>query len=186
MWLTGWHSGGVGPESQRPSYEDLAALVALQAKRIAELEMRIAEFDALADEVVRLRADNAELRRRLGLNSSNSSKPPSSDGLARPERRSGGGSGRRPGKQPRSSGSTLELVEKADHTEVHRPDRCANAACGADLADAPEYARQRRQVFDIPEPRIEVTEHQVVAVVYECGQVTPVRSNIDGCRRSLA
>ena len=38
----------------------------------------------LRERVDRLEAENVELRRRLGLNSSNSSKPPSSDGLARP------------------------------------------------------------------------------------------------------
>lgn len=55
---------------------------------------------------------------------------------------------------------------------VHRPDRCANPACGADLAGAVEYARQRRQVFELPEPRLEVTEHQIVALSCACGHVT--------------
>ena len=74
-----------------------------------------------------LQARVAELERRLGLNSSNSSKPPSSDGLSKPKRRSGKSSGRRSGKQPGSSGSTLELVADPQHTVVHRPDRCARS-----------------------------------------------------------
>ena len=112
-----------------PSYEELAELVALQAKRIAELE-----------------AEVAELRRRLGLNSTNSSKPPSSDGLDRPKRRHSGvedgRAGRRRGKQRGAPGVTRRLVEDPDETLEHRPTWCGNQACGASLADAVEYARQ--------------------------------------------
>ena len=58
------------PDSQsEPSREELVALVAAQAAEIAALKARI-----------------AELERRLGLNSSNSGKPPSSDGLRKPPR----------------------------------------------------------------------------------------------------
>jgi transposase len=66
----------------------------------------------------------------------------------------------------------LELVADPQQMVVHRPDRCANPVCGADLAAAPEYARQRRQVFEVPEPTMVVTEHQIVAVACGCGQVT--------------
>jgi transposase len=62
-----------------------------------------------------LRAENAELRRRLGLNSTNSSKPPSSDGLSKPPPTSmRGRSGRKPGKQPGSTGTALSQVPIAD------------------------------------------------------------------------
>jgi transposase len=160
--LIGCHDLHVEPVGQRPSYEELAELVALQAKMIERLTARVEELEA----------EVRELRRRLGSNSANSSKPPSSDGLAKPKRKPGKGSGRRVGKQPGSSGSTLELVADPTHTVVHRPDRCANPVCGADLAEAVEYARQRRQVFELPEPRLVVTEHQIVALSCDCGQVT--------------
>jgi len=61
---------GSGP--RRPPYDDLAALVMEQAARIAEQDVVIAALTAKV----------AELRRRLGMDSSNSSRPPSSDGLA--------------------------------------------------------------------------------------------------------
>src|SRR5664280_918770 len=54
---------------REPSREELIALIAAQAAEIATLKARL-----------------AELERRLGLNSSNSSKPPSSDGLKKPAR----------------------------------------------------------------------------------------------------
>jgi len=44
--------------------------------------------------------------------------------------------------------------------------------CGADLAHAAEYARQRGHVFEVPEPTMVVTEHQIVALSCGCGQVT--------------
>ncbi|WP_161558030.1 IS66 family transposase [Micromonospora sicca] len=158
------------PGSQLPSYEELVAVVAelrVEVQRLREDNQRLGEDNQ------RLRVENAELTRRLGLNSTNSSKPPSSDGLGRqtPKPR-GGGSGRRRGKQPGSSGSTLQLVGDPEFTVVHRPDRCVNPVCGADLRDAVEYARQRRQVFELPEPKIVVTEHQLVAVRCWCGQVS--------------
>jgi len=139
----------------------------------------------LRERVERLEAENAELRRRLGLNSSNSSKPPSSDGLARPRPQPGRGksSGRRRGKQPGAPGSTLELVADPDETIEHRPVRCANLACGADLAGGREYGRQRRQVVELPAPRPVVTEHRLVAVQCAgCGQVTepPVPDGVSG------
>ncbi|MGH3681876.1 MAG: DUF6444 domain-containing protein [Natronosporangium sp.] len=130
-----------------PSYEELAELVAAQANRIAELE-----------------AEVAELRRRLGMNSTNSSKPPSADGLDKPKPQRSRASGRRRGKQPGAPGTTRRLVEDPDQRLEHRPDWCGNPACGAALAAAPDYARQRRQVFELPPVKPYVTEHQVVSV----------------------
>lgn len=121
-----------------------------------------------------LRAENGELRRRLGMNSSNSSRPPSSDGVARPRPQPGvKGSGRRRGKQPGAPGLALRLAEDPDRVVQHRPDRCSGPACGADLGDGREYGRQRRQVVELPERRPVVVEHQLIAVQCgECGQVS--------------
>ncbi|WP_449560077.1 IS66 family transposase [Micromonospora craniellae] len=121
----------------------------------------------LRERVDRLEAENAELKRRLGMNSSNSSKPPSSDGPGRPARQPGKGSGRRRGKQPGAPGWTLELVADPDEVIEHRPQRCGHPGCGAPLGDGREYGRQRRQVIELPERRSVVVEHQLVAV--ECG-----------------
>ena len=62
-----------------------------------------------------LEAENAELRRQLGLNSQNSSKPPSSDSpFDKPAPKSlRGTSGRKPGGQPGHPDSTLALVERS-------------------------------------------------------------------------
>jgi len=146
----------------RPSYDELAALVAEQARVIVELRER----------VIALEAENAELKRRLGMNSTNSSMPPSSDSpFVKPAPRSlRRRSGRKPGGQPGHPGSTLALVAEPNERERHEPGPCTG--CGADLAGAPEVGVERRQVFDLPPMTVRVTEHQLIARRCACGATT--------------
>ena len=145
-----------------PSYEQLA--------------VENAELRAMVEA---LRAEVAELRARLGQNSKNSSKPPSSDGLARPApkslRRRGG---RRPGGQNGHPGSTLAQVRDPDAVVRHEPSACAG--CGGGLAAAVEMGVQRRQVFDLPPIRVQVTEHQIVARRCQCCGATTSGTGPDG------
>jgi transposase len=143
-------------EPQRPSYDALALLVAAQAATIVELEAKTAELTA---EVV-------ELRRRLGSDSSNSSKPPSQDGLAKLKRSSGPSGGKR-GKPFGAPGVTKRLVDNPDSTVECPPARCGR--CDTGLAGAAEFSRQRRQVFELPPPpKAKVSEFQVVSLVCPC------------------
>lgn len=115
--------------------------------------------------------ENAELKRRLGMNSANSSRPPSSDGLAKPVRNSlRGKTGWAPGGQAGHRGSTLAQVAIPDEVLRHEPVLCGG--CGGGLAGAVEVGVSRRQVFDLPEIAVRVTEHQVVARRCGCGTVT--------------
>ena len=97
----------------------------------------------------------AALRAQLGRDSSNSSRPPSSDSpfVKKPaaKRSMRTKSGKRPGKQPGSEGTTPRLVEDPDETLVVAPPACAG--CGADLGDAAVFEVQRRQVVCAPRPR---------------------------------
>ncbi|HEX4394060.1 MAG TPA: IS66 family transposase [Mycobacterium sp.] len=146
----------------RPSYDELAALVVQQAQVIAELRERV---DALE-------AENAELKRRLGMDSTNSSKPPSSDSpFTKPAPKSlRRKSGRKPGGQPGHPGSTLALIDAPDERMRHEPGPCTG--CGASLTDAPEVGLERRQVFDLPPVTVRVTEHQLIARRCGCGATT--------------
>lgn len=139
----------------RRSYEELEALVTEQAALIASLTAEI-----------------AELQQRLGSNSRNSSRPPSSDGYAKPAPRSlRERSGRKPGGQPGSPGRYLERSEEPDRAVLHEAARCEE--CGADLADALIVGSESRQVFDLPElPRLECIEHWVQRRRCACGHVT--------------
>ncbi|MDH6579555.1 IS66 family transposase [Kitasatospora sp. MAP5-34] len=142
-----------------PSYAELGALVG---------ELR-SELAAARAEIAELRAENAELKRRLGMNSKNSSKPPSSDGLARPAslRKP---SGRGPGKPRGTAGGSLMQVDAPDAVEVHTPQECRG--CAGDLALAEVVSLERRQVFDLPEIRLRVTEQRIEHRRCVCGQVT--------------
>src|ERR1700727_394911 len=125
-----------------------------------------AQIASLQRELEALRAENAELRRRLGLDSSTSSKPPSSDGLGKPrapvslrER-----SGRPGGGQKGHKGETLRRIAEPDRIVKH--EACACRHCGSSLSAAMAVGMERRQTFDLPQRLIEVTEHQ--GLVYAC------------------
>jgi transposase len=141
------------------------------------LAARDARIAVLAAQVEALAARVAELERRLGKDSSNSSRPPSSDSPygKKPRDRSLRQRGGRPGKQPGAQSSTLRQVTEPDQTVVCAPGACSG--CGADLAGALVTAVQRLQEFDItPPPPPRVTEYQVQArVCGQCGTVTAGR-----------
>jgi transposase len=122
----------------------------------------------LEAEVRRLRCEVKELRARLALNSRNSSKPPSSDGLAKPAPKSlRQKSGRRPGGQPGHPGRTLQPVAQPDHVEVHTLDHCPCGLCqGRSLRSEPVLGYERRQVFELPHQPLEVTEQR--AEIKQC------------------
>ena len=154
---------GQGGES--PSYDELAVLVVGLTARLDELSTRVAGLEAENTELRRenavLRAENTELRRRLGLNSMNSSKPPSSDGLGKPPPASmRGRSGRKPGKQPGGTGTALSQVPVPDEQVDHYPPAVGGCGDGLEPATAvPTGVPVVRQLFDVPDIRVRVTEH---------------------------
>jgi len=135
-----------------------------------------------------LQARVAELERRLGKDSSNSSKPPSSDGLGKParaqRRNAERAAGRRkPGKQPGAPGAHLAPVAEPDQVVEHVPERCGG--CGEELAGAVVVGVEARQVFDLPVLRLGVVEHLAQRRRCGCGQVTaaafPVQARAAAC-----
>src|SRR5450830_1319995 len=103
----------------------------------------------LAAATLTLTTDNARLRASRGMNSTNSSKPPSSDGYTKPAPKSRRRrSGKKPGKQPGAAGKNLAPVTDPDEIINHTPDHCEG--CGDNLGDAPVTGEVRRQVFDLP------------------------------------
>jgi transposase len=127
------------------------AVVSLVQSLVAQFE---AQIQALNERV-------RELEIRLGKDSHNSHKPPSSDGptFRRPARKSlRKRSGKKPGGQPGHAGRTRLQVETPDEVHLHAPDSCAR--CGDDLRDVDPCAAQRRQVFDLPPLRLHVKEHR--------------------------
>jgi transposase len=133
------------------------------------IDTQAVQIETLTGQIEALVARIAELERRLGADSTTSSKPPSADPPYRkPERRSSRtASGRRPGKQPGTGGTTMPLVDDPDETIVHDPDCCQG--CGRDLRQAPVARVERRQVTDIaPPPPPYVTEYRIITRTCPC------------------
>jgi transposase len=149
-----------------PSYDELVVLVAaLHGKLDAVLadlaEARRQTADAV-EALTQATAEIAELRARLKKTSKNSSKPPSSDGLAKPEPKSRREKTGRPvGGQPGHPGSTLALVADPEQTIAYEPVRCRR--CGDALLLAQVVGFERRQVVDVTLPAGRtVIEHRLL------------------------
>lgn len=109
---------------------------------------------------------------KLGMNSENSSKPPSSDGLAKkPQKTTSqrGKSDKKVGGQPGHRGTTLKRVAEPSETVDHLPPQHCSR-CHATLPLESAQILEQRQVFDVPVTAFEVIEHRTYTVACTCGQ----------------
>ncbi len=137
---------------------NLIDLVEVLSARLHQLETLVQEQAATIQ----------ALQDQLGKNSRNSGKPPSSDGLKKPRTQSlRQKTGRKPGGQKGHPGQTLKISDSPDHIEVHALEQCPH--CQHDLGPVSPSGYIRRQVFDVPPVRLEVTEHQAeIKVCPQC------------------
>jgi transposase len=162
-----------------PSQKELQRQVERQQREIEKLRERVAERDQQIADAAKQIADAekqiADLERQLAArkkNSTNSSKPPSSDGLAGAQRRRCSPrkkSGRKPGGQPGHMGQERQRAQKPDRTEEVLPVQCKH--CGTTLPQTPEERQTTgdvfcRQIVDLPEVILPVvTEYQYPKLV---------------------
>lgn len=99
-----------------------------------------------------------ELQARVAKDSHNSHLPPSSDRFARQPKSLRQKSGKKPGGQAGHPGATLKFSQRPDEVIVHAVERCEH--CQQDLRHIAPVAVERRQVVDLPPPRVLVREHQ--------------------------
>ena len=116
-------------------------------------------------EITALRTIISGLEARLSLNSTNSHKPPSTAGYGKKPAfpKPPGG---KVGGQTGHPGKTLELVAQPDSIQQHWPSQCP--LCQKELPQQGTI-RARRQVFDLPQPRLQVHEHQLMEATCACG-----------------
>jgi len=157
----------IDPQDQR-----LAELASLLEKASARIEVLDKRVDELAAENRKLKAENKKLRAQLGQNSTNSSKPPSSDPPWKKPKPKGKKGKRKRGGQPGHKKHTRELVpiEESDEVVVVKPESCS--CCGGPLhGDDP--SPHRHQVVELPQVVPLVTEYQQHSLGCDaCGAVT--------------
>jgi len=132
-------------------------------KMIQEL---LARIDTLERENTRLKEENEQLKKRLSKNSRNSSKPPSSDGLSRPNKNNSvsekgklksKGTKKPSGGQKGHNGSNLGQA-KPDEVITKPVTSCDH--CQNNLSDTKAQGYVRRQLHDLPEmPKLKVIEY---------------------------
>ena len=167
----------------------IAVLIEQNEQLLAKNEQLLAKDVRSEEEKAEYRSKNAVLEQRISdlnrsskLNSHNSSKPPSSDGLSKEtvekkkekekEKRTKSSrkkSDRKSGGQAGHKGTTLNQVENPDQIVDHTPDQCPG--CSATLSKSDIVGFSSRQVFDIPRPPpLVVTEHRgYTCQCKECG-----------------
>jgi transposase len=157
------HNQGMEP-IRLPSEEEISA--AYDQGKEAVIALFNATLRELAEQV-------QALEDQIAKNSRNSSKPPSSDGMKKKPTKRGlrKPSGKKSGGQPGHEGHTLKAVAHPDWVQVHRVKQCNH--CQADLSQVETSEVEKRQVFDLPPVRLEVTEHQAeIKTCPQCLQAT--------------
>ncbi len=143
-------------------------LISELIKRLNNLEVEFmqlkTDYVVLKKASIQLQGENtilkskvSELESRLKSNSSNSSKPPSSDGYQKKPAFAKKTKGKKGG-QKGHKGNNLKQVDNPDKIIKCVPAKCN---CGHEFHQGELSIAERRQVFDLPQPKLEVTEYQI-------------------------
>jgi transposase len=142
----------------------LKILVSSLLSRVSQLE---SEKSTLREENIMLRQENLELKSRLEKNSSNSHKPPSSDGYAKKpaipkttDKPVGGQFG--------NVGKTLQMVANPNLVVKYHLEFCPSCHKNLSESDVIKIGSSH-QVFDLPVEKLLITEHQLLVSKCTCG-----------------
>jgi transposase len=141
------------PKRVELSHAEIRAIYGQGEEAVVTLvERLLAQISDLTERV-------QKLEDQIAKNSGNSGKPPSSDGLKKPQPKSlRQASGKASGGQPGHAGETLKMVSEPEYVEIHAVESCPH--CQMDLSEIETASYRVRQVFDLPPVTIEVTEHR--------------------------
>src|SRR5436853_3271667 len=136
--------------------------ISLQKQLIDRLQEQIAllerERSLQQQQLTQLSEQVKGLQERQAKDSHNSHLPPSSDRFVRQPKSLRKKSGKKAGGQAGHPGKTLMFSLAPDEVIVHPLQRCPH--CQEDLQRQPCCGLERRQVVELPEPRLVVVEHQ--------------------------
>ncbi len=139
-----------------------------EAAKNAESE---AEKQRLHHQIEELSTQVYELKGRVDKDSRTSHKPPSTDGYAKKKRSLREKSGKKPGGQEGHQGSTRSLAETPERVILVHPEKCTH--CQTSLQEVRAEGCERRQMVDLPEIKVQVTEYQAQDVrCPSCQRVT--------------
>jgi len=132
------------------------------AEKTVFIEMLFEKINCLEEKIERLRAKNKFLEDNASKNSNNSHKPPSTDnkgkkGKPRKTTSSRTKSGKKPGGQDGHKGSHLKMSARPDEVITLPVTHCGH--CHKNLKRS-QADIEKRQMFEIPEPKMWITEYQ--------------------------
>jgi transposase len=137
--------------------------VAERDERIEQQESQLGQqsllIEQLQAQIAALTQHVKDLQDRLAKDSHNSSLPPSSDRFGRQPKSLRRKSEKKTGGQEGHPGTTLRFAEAPDEVIEHRVSVCS--CCQQDLREVQACVTLRRQVVDMPSPRLIVQEHRV-------------------------
>jgi transposase len=181
---------------------DMGSKDQLDLSRLNRAVFEALEPAQLVELTCRLHTMAVELSERLALNSTNSSRPPSSDppfggdgdlpggGIARkdggcsdggapPRAKTPPPSGRKPGKQPGAKGRWRDAPLKTERTQSHWPAVCARCGTAFEMWDAVVRTAEAFAVLELERTdsgiRIGCVQHRYEVMRCACGQETAAR-----------
>jgi transposase len=150
-----------------PLSEEISSLQTLVNSLLLRVSQLENEISNLSQENILLRQENHELKSKLEKNSSNSHKPPSSDGYAKrpalPKT-----TNKAVGGQKGNAGKTLQMVITPDLVVKHHLEKCPNCQVNLSESDVIKVG-SRHQSFDLPVQKLLITEHQLLVSQCSCG-----------------
>jgi transposase len=145
-------------EEEHTSLQEKEQELVFLKKQVQQRDERIAQLEQM---VQQLSEELKALQERLVKDSHNSSLPPSSDRFSRQKKPQSlrQKSGKPSGGQPGHRGTTLQMRETPDEV-IRLPSVTDCQHCHADLSAVPVKTVERRQIIDVPKPRLETKEYQ--------------------------
>lgn len=159
-------------ESRIPTQEEIKSVYLKGEEAVVALVEMLAMMNRVLQDSVRVLEDKVQkLEDQLKKDSHNSGKPPTSDGLKKALTHGlRQKSGKKSGGQFGHVGYRLEPVSEPDYIEIHPITKCKHCQVALEKVVVRDY--KKRQVFDLPKIKLEVTEHQAeIKTCPECGEV---------------